>query len=343
MSRTLMPLVLCLSLAGFATGCPAPGTGPGAGGRGGGGGGGSAAGGVNPDACGPINTSKVGRKLYAFLVASAELDRASLELEQSVKGACIKMAQELQVATDGDTKTVCDRAIAALDANLEISVSKETRMVTRVKPAECTTNIDFMAGIVAECEATVAADVNIQCEGSCGGTCSGQCDGTCAATNASGQCAGECNGTCRGSCSADCQGYADVSASAECKASAEVRASVNTTCTEPEVEVVQQDVTVVDDTKFQMAMAAIRVGMPTLLKAGAKAKLVAKAAVLWAQTAGSLVKSSGQIIGEIGERGLCVGGQLAGALAAVAQVEARFTVSIEVSASVSASAGGGGA
>lgn len=335
MPRTVLALTLGLLLA-VSTGCP--GTGPGPAGGGGGGGG---AGGVNPDACGPINTSKVGRKLYAFLVASAELDRASLELEQSVKGACIKMAQELQVPTDGDTRTVCDRAIKALDANLEISVSTESRMVTRVKPAECTTEVDFMAGIVAECEASVAADVSVQCDGSCGGTCSGQCDGACSSTNASGQCAGECSGTCRGSCSADCQGYAYVDASAECKASAEIRASVNTTCTEPEVEVVREDVTVVDDTKFQMAMAAINAGMPTLLKAGAKAKLVARAAVTWAKTAGSLAASSGQLVKDIGERGVCVGLQLGAALAAVAQVEARFTVSIEVSASVSASAGGG--
>jgi hypothetical protein len=116
---------------------------------------------------------------------------------------------------------------------------------------------------------------------------------------------------------------------------------VNTECTEPEVEVVREDVTVVDDTKFQMAMAAINAGMPTILKAGAKATLVARAAVAWAKTAASLVGSSGQLVKELGERGVCVGLQLGAALAAVAQVEARFTVSIEVSASVSASAGGG--
>lgn len=336
MTRTLSTLALGLLLAVAATGCPGAAQTPGPGGADGRG-----AGGVNPDACGSINTSKVGRKLYAFLVASAELDRASRELEESVHGACVKMARELQVSTDGDTRTVCDRAIAALDANLQVSVSTESRMVTRVKPAECTTEVDFMAGIVAECEASVAADVNVQCDGTCGGTCSGQCDGACTATNASGQCAGECSGTCRGSCSADCQGYAYVDASAECKASAEVRASVNTVCTEPEVEVVREDVTVVDDTKFQMAMAAINAGMPTILKAGAKAELVARAVVAWAKTAGSLVGASGQLVGELGERGVCVGLQLGAALAAVAQVEARFTVSIEVSASVSASAGGG--
>src|SRR5687768_11082318 len=79
--------------------CPPPGAG-----RGGGGGGGGGAVGINPDACGTINTSNVGRKLYAFLVASAELDRASFELENTVRDACIRMNTELGAPTSGDTK-----------------------------------------------------------------------------------------------------------------------------------------------------------------------------------------------------------------------------------------------
>ncbi len=330
-------LVVLVGVVSLATGCPA--TPAGRPGPRGGGGGGAAGGSVNPDACGTINTSKVGRKLYAFLQASAALDKASLELEQSVRGACVRMAEELEVSTEGDTRTVCDRAVKELDANLEVSVKTESRLVTRHTPPVCTTEIDLAAGIVAECEATASADVNITCDGYCGGRCDGQCDGTCASTNASGSCAGQCDGTCRGRCSADCRGYAEVDASAECKASAEIRASVETTCTEPKVEVVREDVTVVDDAKFQKAMAAINAGLPTLLRVGAKAELVARAFVHWSKTLAGLVKESGKLVGELGQRGVCVGGQLAAAFAAVAQVEARVSVSVEVSASVSGSAG----
>jgi hypothetical protein len=130
-----------------------------------------------------------------------------------------------------------------------------------------------------------------------------------------------------------------VDASAECKASAEVRASVNTTCTEPKVEIVEQDVTIVDDSKFRKAQAAINAGMPTILAAGKRAEYVARAAVLWTRTLGSLLNSSGKLIADLGAASICVGGELATALAASTQIEARFSVSIEVSAQLSASAG----
>jgi hypothetical protein len=324
-----------LFLLGLVAACPPPRQG--AGGAMGGGGGGGA--GINPDACGNISVNPVGRRLHSFLVASAELDRASLELEQSVLGACRKMAQELGITPTGDTRAVCAAVVAELDANLKVSVSQEKRLVTRTVPPECTTDVDFAASVVAECEAKLATDIDVTCEGRCGGTCNGACDGTCSGGGAGGECAGMCSGTCRGECTGSCQGYAAVDASVECKASAEVRATLNTTCTEPRVEIVEQDVTIIDDSKFQKAMAAIRVGMPTILRVGKKAELVARAAVLWGKTLGGLVRSTGELIADLGERTLCVGGQFAASIAALAQIEARFSVSIEVSASISASAG----
>ncbi len=294
---------------------------------------------VNPEGCGKINTSKAGRKLYAFLVASAELDKASLELENTVRTACATMATDLGVSPEGKTADVCARAKAELDANLQISVKTEKRLVTKYTPPVCTTDVSFTAGFAAECEAKASADIAVQCQGSCGGTCNGACDGTCSAKNASGECAGNCSGTCKGSCSGSCQGYADVNASAECKASAEIRATTHTTCTPAKTEIVSQDVTVVDATKWNKAMAAINHGLPTLLTAGAKLQLVGKAMVLWVQTGASLVKASGQLAGELGSAGVCVAAQIAGVVAASVQIEARVSVSVEASASVSSSAG----
>lgn len=294
---------------------------------------------INPGACGDLSTEPATRKLFAFLTASAELDRASIELERSVHDACVRMSNELGVPTAGDTRTVCRRAAAELEANLQVSVSQEQRLVTRYVPPQCTSQIDFTAGIVAECEARATADVDVRCEGTCRGTCSGACDGACAARGADGQCAGACDGACNGRCSGGCEGYATVDASAECRASAEIQASVHTECTEPRVEVVRENVTVVDDSKFQRAMAAIDAGMPTLLKVGAKATLVGRALVQWVSTGASLVKSSAELVAAIGQRGVCVAGQLAAAVAAAAQIEARVTISIQVSAEVSASAG----
>lgn len=314
------------------SGCPAP---TGTGGTGGTSGGTA----IKPGACGKIDGNAVGRKVFAFLVASAELDRASIELESSVAAACRRMAKELGVPQDGDTRTVCTRAATELDANLKVSVKSESRLVTRYKPAECRTEIDFAAGIVAECEARASADVNVTCEGSCRGTCNGSCAGQCSSGGAGGQCNGTCNGTCNGRCSGGCDGYANVEASAECKASAEVRASLRTECSEPKVEVVRENVTIVDDSKFQKAMAAIDAGMPAILRAGKRLELAGKAFVIWGKTVIDLAGATGKLVKDLGEKGVCVGGQLAAALAATANIQARFSVSIEVSAQVSASAG----
>jgi hypothetical protein len=328
---TIVRACLALGLVASLAACP-----PAKGAGGGGGQGGVA---VNPDGCGKINTSNVGRKLYAFLVASAELDRASLELENTVRDACVKMASDLGVSTAGTTKEVCMRAKAELDANLQISVKTEQRFVTKYTPPVCKTDVDFTAGFTAECEAKASADINVTCQGRCGGTCNGACDGTCSAQGPNGQCAGTCSGTCGGSCTGSCEGYANVDASAECKASAEIRATTRTTCTPAKTEIVQENVTVVDATKWNKAMAAINDGLPTLLTAGKKLELVGKALVLWVSEGAALVKASGDLAGQLGAQGACVAAQLVAVVAAAAQIEARVSVSVEVSASVSASAG----
>jgi hypothetical protein len=327
--------VLLLSSLVLFVGCPTPP--PKA--AGGGGGDAKVAKGVQPDACGKLDGSDVGRKAYAFLQASAELDQASIELEGTVHEACERMAQELQIAVDGDTETLCNRVSVELNNSLEVSVSEEQRLVTRTKPAVCTTELDFAAEVVATCEAKIQSDITVRCEGQCGATCTGACDGTCSATAADGSCAGTCDGVCQGSCSGSCQGTGSVTASAECKASAEVRAGIRTTCTEPEIEVVTENVTVVDATRLNRAIAAIKIGVPVLLQSAAKAKIVGKAFVHWSKTAVSLAGASGKLFKDLGSRGICVGIQLAAAVAASARISARIDVSIKVSAKVSASAG----
>ena len=102
--KTVLRSTLVL-IAMIAAGCPAPKDGKGP--RGGGSS-------IDPDACGDISTKDVGRKAYAFLQASAALDKASTDLEVSMRSACRKMAKELGVSTEGDTKTVCTTAARSL-------------------------------------------------------------------------------------------------------------------------------------------------------------------------------------------------------------------------------------
>lgn len=271
--------------------------------------GGNGAQGINPDACGTINTTDSGRKLYAFLVASAELDRATAELENSIRDACRKMALDLGVSPDGDTRDVCTRASQELQANLQVSVKTEHQSVMRTTPPVCHTDISLAADFAAECEG--------QARGSVKGTCEG--------------------GTQTGN---QCEGTSSVDASAECKSSAEVHAATHTTCTPGHVEVVQQDVTVVDATKWAKAQAAINDGIPELMLAGMKLQIAGKAAVQWADTAQQFGQSVGELAADLGAASVCVAGQVAGVVAAISQIQARFSVSIEVSAQFSASAGG---
>jgi hypothetical protein len=289
---TTWQLLLITSATLATTGCPAPtparpgdgacsDTGPHACGNDG----------IHPDACGAIDGNPVGRKVYAFLVASEELDRTSAALEDSIHHACVQMAGLLDVAVDGGTKRVCGRVARALDDNLQVSVRTESRLVTRYVPPQCHTDVAFTAGVVADCEGHASAD----------------------------------------------PAMADVSA--ECRATAEIRSSLHTTCTEATVEVVRDDVTVLDDTRFQRALTAIDAGLPTLLGATKKLELAAQAVARWADTGRGLVDSSGELVGELGVHAVCVASQLAGIYALAPEIQARFTVSIEVSAEVSASAG----
>lgn len=329
----MRPLGLASIVSLFAiAACPPPQRGGGtttSGGGGTGGAGASAA--VDPDACGQINTSAAGHKVYAFLVASAELDRASIELEESVHEACRKMALDLEVSPEGTTKELCARASAELEANFQVSVKTEKRVVTRYTPAVCHTDVSVTAGFVAECEASAAADADVRCNGTCNGTCSG----TCSTGGTNGQCAGTCDGRCGG----QCEGYADVHASTECQAAAEVHATTHTQCTEPKVQVVMQDVAVVDATKFQKATAAIADGLPQLLRTQKRVELATKALEKWGETGGSLMASASGLLAQLGAKSLCVAGQISGLVDASATIQARFTVSIEASAQVSASAG----
>lgn len=327
MNKLVLAICVAACVASFA--CPGAPTGP-TGRRGGA---------LSPDACGKIDANPAGRKLYAFLQASAELDKASVELEASVTAACKRMARELGISDQGDTKDLCIRVANEIDANLKVSVKSESRLVTRYKPPECHTEIDLAASFAAKCEARAEADIDIRCSGHCGGTCSGTCNGQCAGGGGGGQCNGQCDGTCQGRCSGRCEGSAEVEASAECKASAEIHASANTVCTEPKVEVVRENVTVIDDSKFQKALKAIDVGLPAILRASRRLELAGKAVANWVKTGASLVAATGDLVRQLGEKGLCVGGQLAAVAAASVQIEARFSVSIEASAKVSSSCG----
>src|SRR5688572_27859569 len=52
---------------------------------------------VQPDSCGKFDTNDTGRKLYAFLKASAALDTEVAEMYRVAKRGCLAMAKVLEL------------------------------------------------------------------------------------------------------------------------------------------------------------------------------------------------------------------------------------------------------
>jgi modification target Cys-rich repeat protein len=305
---------------------------------------GSSASGVDPDGCGNLSTTDVGRKLHAFLVATVELDRQVSDVEQAIRGSCKTMGAELQMPAgdlDGPTKELCGRVLANLKLDLQAGMNA-TPLVVQYTPGQCTVDADAAGHVAAQCEAQASGTASVTCEGSCTGTCHGTCNGTCSAMGANNECNGRCSGTCEGSCTGGCTGAADVHASAECKAQAEVHASLTMQCTDPQLNVQLPQVGVVDAAKANLALNAIRKGMPKILWAAARAKPLAHAAEAWATAAGGMADSGEQLASQFAERAICVGGQIAAAVAMVAHIQASFSVSVEISVQAQGTVGASG-
>ena len=120
-----------------------------------------AGGALDPGACGDLTFNDVGRKLYEFLVASAELDRATADMEAQLHDACARMAEALGASPAGDTRAVCQAAKTALVPRL-VEVSAEA---VRYTPPVCTMDAGVTAKIAGECEARAPADMKVTSDG----------------------------------------------------------------------------------------------------------------------------------------------------------------------------------
>jgi hypothetical protein len=329
---TSCSLILVASLAALTAlaGCPGGGI-PGRGGSSS----------VNPDACGNYaDVNDAGRKLHAFLDATAQLDKTVRGLEVEVRTGCDAMAKELGISPKGGTnKDVCDAVLAELKADMSAGIRAEAKLEVNYTPAVCTINIDAGMSAAAECEAKASGDISVKCEGTCTGTCSGACDGKCEGGSGGSDCNGTCDGTCEGSCSGGCEGSADVDASAECKAQAEAHATAEMTCTEAKLEVTADASVVVDKPKYEMAVAAIKAGMPHILEVRAKIKPLEHAVATFVATGKGVVDAGKDLAGQFKDQALCLSGQISAAASAMANIQASFSFSVEVSASASATAG----
>ena len=297
---------------------------------------------VDPNSCGNYAVSDAGRKLHGFLEATVALEVAANKVESVVKESCVIMGHELKMAESdlsGSTDAVCNKVIENLKAGMSASFKADAKLDIQYKPAVCTVNADIAARAAAQCEAKAEADIGVTCSGTCNGTCDGQCSGSGTAGTGGSSGSGNCNGQCSGTCHGGCDGTADVNASVQCKAEAEVKASVDVECSEPELTVNADASAVLDTSKAELTLAAIRNGMPKMLSIQARLRPLQAAATTWAKSARELGAASGELAQSFKDQALCISGQISGAVAAIAHIEASINVSVSVSASASGSVG----
>ena len=334
-------LVFASSILALATlaGCPkgkVPGGMPGGGVPGGLGG---ESGMVDPNSCGNYAVSDAGRKLKDFLIATQQLQTTTENTVKVVRESCAIIGRELgMVPTDleGETKDVCARVYGKLDEAKKVAFKGSAALKITYKPAVCKVNVEAQAKAAAECEGKASADI----KASCSGTCNGTCEGTCAGKAGTGGSGGQCNGQCSGTCHGECDGHADVDASAQCKASASVKASADVQCTEPELTVAADAKLVLDKTKADQAIAALKNGLPKIFSVKARLASLKYAAEVWAMSAKELSGSAGTLAASFKDQAMCISGQIGAAAKAVGSIEANVSVSVEVSASASAQVGG---
>ena len=146
------------------------------------------------------------------------------------------------------------------------------------------------------------------------------------------------SGGCAGGASA---GTGGSGGGGSCKAAGAGNASINAKCTEPELTLDFDAKVVVDKSKLEMTLKAMRDGLPKLLSVAARIKPIKDAVQVWAQALAELKDMGPKFVNSFKDQALCISGQLAAAANASTHIEANVNVSVSVSASASGSVGGG--
>jgi hypothetical protein len=128
--------------------------------------------------------------------------------------------------------------------------------------------------------------------------------------------------------------------SAECQAAGAVNASLDVQCTEAELKISADAKVIVDKTKLEMTLKALRTGLPKLLSLKARLEPLQNAVQVWAKSASDLKEMGPKFVNSFGDQAMCISGQIAASVRAATQIEANVSVSVSVTASASATAGG---
>jgi hypothetical protein len=144
-------------------------------------------------------------------------------------------------------------------------------------------------------------------------------------------------GACSGGASA---GTGGSGGGGGCKAAGAVNASLHAECTEPQLTIDADAKVVLDHSKLDMTLKAMRDGLPKLLSVTARAKLISDAVEVWAKAAADLKDMGPKFAQSFKDQAMCISAQIKAAFDAATNIHANVSVSVQVSASASGSVGG---
>jgi hypothetical protein len=145
------------------------------------------------------------------------------------------------------------------------------------------------------------------------------------------------SGGCAGGASA---GNGGAGAGGQCAAAAQVNASINAQCTPPELTVDAGAKIVVDKSKIDADIAAMKDGIPKLLSVSYRLEPMQAAVQTWLASLKDLQAMGPKFVQSFGDQAMCISGQIAAAANASTRIQANVNVSVSVSASASGSVGG---
>jgi len=128
----------------------------------------------------------------------------------------------------------------------------------------------------------------------------------------------------------------------QCAAAAKVQGSLKAECTPPQLSIDFDAKVVLDKTKLEMTIKAMRDGLPKLFSVTARLKLIQDAVAVWVKSIADLKDMGPKFVQSFGDQAMCISGQIAAAANASTHIQTNVSVSVSVSASASGSVGGGG-
>ncbi len=111
-------------------------------------------------------------------------------------------------------------------------------------------------------------------------------------------------------------------------------------CSEPELKIDVDAKLVVDKSKAEMTVKALKNGLPKLLSIKARMAPIQYAAEAVVASAKDLKDMGPKFVNSFKDQALCIGGQVSAAFNAATKIQANVSVSVEVSASASGTVGG---